>query len=68
MDGQYPRLNGEMVTRGDGSDSVFSVIGEMKSCTGEQLVLEAADGKTLKYNISPDFRYEEVRHEMRDET
>jgi hypothetical protein len=60
MDGKFPRLNGAMVKGGEGTDGIISVIGEMKSCDGEQLVLAAADGEQLTYNVQPDFVFESV--------
>jgi len=45
---------------GQGSDGIISVVGEMKSCDGEHLVLHAADGEELTYVIQPDFEFEFV--------
>jgi len=62
MDGCFPRLNGEMVKRGEGSGSIISVVGAMESCDGQQLVLKAADGVSLTYNIQADLVFEVVSH------
>ncbi len=60
MDGKFSRLNGAMVKSGEGCDGIISVVGSMKSCDGRQLVLSAADGEELTYDVQPDFIFESV--------
>jgi len=60
MSGLFPRLNGEMMKRGDGQGAIISIVGEMVSCDGSQLILRAADGKQLTYDVQPDLEFQQV--------
>jgi hypothetical protein len=60
MSGTFPRLNGDMTQRGDGQGAIISIIGEMISCDGTQLILRAADGKELTFGIQPEFEFHQV--------
>lgn len=46
--------------RGDGQGAIISIVGEMVSCDGSQLILRAADGKELTYDVQPDLEFQQV--------
>ena len=48
MSGQFPRLNGEMLNRGDGQGAIFSIVGECLAFDGEFITLKAADGVEIQ--------------------
>jgi len=46
--------------RGDGQGAIISIVGEMVSCDGSQLILRAADGKQLTYDVQADLEFQQV--------
>ena len=49
MSGQFLRLNGEMLNRGDGQGGIFSIVGECLAFDGETITLKAADGVEIQF-------------------
>ena len=56
-DGFYPRLNGALLSSGQFSGMIVSVVGTVESCDGQFATVKCCDGGQARFTVDPSFAH-----------